>query len=208
MRRPVTTSPPSAVSSATRAPAADHRPADGVGVGRQDETEGGAQWTIQPEHRVGRDPGEQSASGVVVESAPRQAPCGTQRRQAESGHGQGMAWDVDDGLEQLRPELLGVAHERPEQPHPRLAVRTPEARRGRRHGSFQDGGPTPVEWMGDRRVGMDELHAVRGQIHGPEERRRQGERQDRRAGVVAEPGERQFVRAHPAARRIGPHGPA
>ena len=52
--------------------------------------------------------------------------------------------------------------------------------------------------MRDRGVGLDELHAVSCQVDRPEERRREGQRQDRRADVVAEPGERQLRGPRPA----------
>ena len=56
--------------------AADHRPADGVGVGREDEPERGTQRAIEVEHRVGRDPGEQRTRGLVAERGrgPARAP--------------------------------------------------------------------------------------------------------------------------------------
>ena len=269
-------------------PTADHRPADRVGVCREDEPERGTQRAIEAEHRVGGDPAEQRARRLVVEPGAgetlrptgaraartrmsasgwrgtwttgrrisvaqlsrhrgqaarragatpavrpprpsavatrplehrrggRKRPCRlaieacsgeplrrAQGRQPEPEQRQGMAWHVDDRPENLRRELVGIADERPEGPSPGLPVRPAEADRGRRHRSLEDRRPAAVERMGDRRVRVDELDAVRGEVDRGEERRGDRQRQDRRAHVVAEAGERQLGGADPATGRVG-----
>ena len=103
---------------------------------------------------------------------------------------------MDDRAEQLAPELVGVPGQRSEQVQPRRAVVGPavaiEPGRGGRERALEDDGPPLVEGMGDRGIGVDELDAVRRPVDRPEERRGERERHDRRAHVVAEPGERQL----------------
>ena len=111
-----------------RRAAADHRPADRVGIGREDEPERGAQRAIEVEHRVGGDPGEERPGRLVPEPAAGQPARRAERRQPEPGERQRVARDVDDGPEELRCELAGVADERPEQPSPRPSVRRHRAR--------------------------------------------------------------------------------
>ena len=66
-------------------PAADHRPADRVGVGREDEPERGTQRAIEAEHRVGRDPPNRARAGLVAEPAARQPARRPERRAARTG---------------------------------------------------------------------------------------------------------------------------
>ena len=183
--------------------AADHRPADRVRVGREDEPERSTQWAIETEHRVGRDPREQGPRGFVLKSAARQAAGRPQRGQPESGERHRVPRQVDDRLEEFRPELSGVAHERPEQPAPGPTVGPAKAVRGGRHRTFEDRRSATVEGVGDRCVRVDELDAAGGQVDRRKERRGDRERQDRGAHVVAEPGEGQLRGPGPAAGCLG-----
>ena len=107
-----------------------------------------------------------------------------------------MARHVDDRPQHLLRQLPRVADERPEQPQPGAAVvGPPVASRPAavdRERALQHRRAPAVEGMGERRVGVDELDAVGVPVDRPEERRGGGQRQDRRAHVVAEPGERQL----------------
>ena len=148
---------------------------------------------------MGRDPGEQGARRVVAEPAPGQTLGRAQGGQAEPGHRQRVARDVRHRPQDLRTDLGHVAHQRPEQPPPGAPVRAAQALAGDRDGPLEDGRPSAVERVRDRRIGMDDLDAVGGQVDRGEERRRQRQRQDRRAHVVAEPGQRQLHGPRPAA---------
>ena len=92
-------------------------------------------------------------------------------------------------------------HERSEQPFPGAPVGGPKGLRRGRERSFQHGRPPAVERLGDRGVRMEELDAVGREVHGPEERRGDREGQDRRADVVPEAGEGQFLGSCPATGR-------
>ena len=98
-------------------------------------------------------------------------------------------------------ELAGVADERAEHPPPGPPVRPAEPGRGRRQRPLEDRRPAAVERVGDRRVGMDHLHAAGGEVHRRKERRGERQGQDRRAHVVAEAGERQLGGPGPATGR-------
>ena len=77
----------------------------------------------------------------------------------------------------------------------------PRPVRGGRDGPLEDGRPAAVERVGDRRVRVDELDAARREVDRGEERRGDRQRQDRRADVVAEPGEGQLGGPRPATGR-------
>ena len=149
-----------------------------------------------------RDAGEERARRVAVEPVAGQAARRAQRRQPEPQHRQRMSRDVDDRPEQLAAELPGIPHERPEQPPPRAAIRAQAGGRRRHRPLEHDRAPT-VQRVRDRRVRMDQLHPARGQVDRGEERRCQRQRQDRRAHVVAEPGQGQLHRPRPATGLIG-----
>ena len=180
----------------------DHRPADRVRIGRQDQPERGGRRPIQGDHRMGGDPCEQAACLVGFELGAGQAPGRTQRRQPESRERERMTRHVDDWLQEFAPELVGIAHQRTEQRAPGAPVRAEGVGRID-HRSLEDGRATAIERMGDRRVRLDQLDAARGQIDRCEERRCQGQRQDRGADVVLEAWERQLGGARSAAGRRG-----
>ena len=203
-RWPVTISPPSERTSAAkgvgdgRGTAADHRPADGVGVHAEDEPEAGTQRSIERQHRVRRQAGEQRPGRLAAESRTGESSSRADRGQAEPGHGQRVARHVDHRPEQLRRQAIRVAHQRREQPTPRPAVAVAEAVRRGRHGPFQQHGPVGRQRVRDGSIGVDQLHAMGSPVDGPHERRRQRQRQDRRAHVVVESGERQLLGPGPA----------
>ena len=181
-----------------RRPAPGHRPADRMGVGREDQPERGTQRAIEAEHRVGGDPGEQGPRRVVTEPRPGQALGRSQGRQPEPGQRQRVARDVRHGPQDLRADPRHVADQRPEQPPPRPSVGAAQAFAGGRHGSIEHGRPPAIERMCDRHVRVDDLDAAGGEVDRGEERGGESQRQDRRAHIVAEPGQRQLHRPRPA----------
>ena len=135
-------------------PAADHRPADGVGVHPQHEPERCRQRPVERDHRVRRERPEERPSRLAAEPAARQALGGSKGRQTEPREGQRVARHVHDRTEQLLRELPRVADERPEQPQPGAAVVGPavtvQARRGHRERSAP--GPPHVRRRGHGRA--------------------------------------------------------
>ena len=153
------------------------------------------------QHRVGRDAGEQRPRGLAPEPAAGEPARRPERRQPEAGKRQRMPRDVDDRPQELRAQSLprprtsgpnsrrqapsvGVAEARPRWPRTersRTAARPPSS--GWANGASGWTSSTP--------------RAARSIDR--EERRGDRQRQDRRADVVAEPGERQL--RGPASRR-------
>ena len=95
---------------------------------------------------------------------------------AEPDHGQRMTRQADHGAQQLGREGVRVADERPEQAPPGPAVGAAEAGGGGVDGAFEHGDPAAVERVRERGVGVDQRHAVPGEVDGPEERRGDGQR--------------------------------
>ena len=131
--------------------AADHRPADRVGVRSQHEPERRGQRPIEREHRMGRDPGEQRTSLVAIEAVAGQPSADHSAGQPETGQRQGMPRHVDDWSEELGRQLLrrparaarrAVARRahRPRRARPRWPPRIARARRpGRRRADGRSG---------------------------------------------------------------------
>src|SRR6185369_12642460 len=109
-----------------------------------------------------------------------------------------MTRDVRDRTQELVPELVRVPDQRPEEASPSPAILSAETACGGADRSLEDHSPPAVERMRDRGVRVDEFDAVCGQVDRLEERRRDGEWQDRRADIVAEPGEGQLRGPRPA----------
>ena len=143
----------------------DHRPADRVRERAQRQPERGRQRAIQPQHRVRGDAGEQGSSRLVVEPATREALGGPQRRQPEARHRQRVARHMDDRSEEFPGERFVTTDERPEQPTPGAPVLRPQGVGGRRDRALEDRGSSAVQRLGERRVWLQELHAMRGEIH-------------------------------------------
>ena len=146
------------------------------------------------------DPGEQRPRGLVARTVrgrgprPTAAPGSPNRASASGCRGR---WTT--GRSSSAADLVRVADERPEEAPPGPAIRAAEPARRGGHRSLEDDGPAAVERMGDRGVRVDELDAAGGEVDRPEERRGERQRQDRRADVVAEPGEGQLRGPRPAA---------
>ena len=198
-------------------PAADHRPPDRVRVRGEDQPERGTQRAIEAEHRVGRHAREQRPGRLVVEPCARQAPCRPERRQAEPGERQRVSRHVDDRPQDLGPELLRVAHQRPEQPAPGPAVRPAEAVGRGLHGSLEDRRAATIERVGERARpgGRARRRGPRGRSTGRTARRwsAAGSSSRRRGGSRGASARRSASRRRPSARprRHGPsarHGPA
>ena len=199
-------------------PAADHRPADRVGVRREHQPERGTQRAIEAEHRVGRDPGEQRAGGLARRTgrgrdpAPTAAPAARSGRAPADGAGRGRPAGGSP-----RPSLPASRTSGPNRPPPGPPIRPAEPGRGRRHRPLEDDRPPAVERVRDRGVGVDQLDAVGGEVDRPEERRGEGQAagssSTRRGGSRGVSAPRSGSRHRPSRRprRRGPsarHGPA
>ncbi len=173
-------------------------------VGPENEPERGRQRPVERQHRVGRDPAEQRARLLAVESVRGQAFSPTAvpaARTAPAPAGGAGTWTTG-----RRSSEASFSPSRTSGPNSRRQARPsapprPAAVAG--HGPLEDHGPAAVERVGDRRVGVDQLDAAGREVDRPEERRGEGQRQDRRADVVAEPGQRQLGGPGPAAGRVG-----
>ena len=210
-RWPVTTSPPAASSSATSAvgdggrPAADHRPADRVGERRRGRARtrhstgdrGGASSgprcprtaPAPARRRTGRGPGPSPIGAPAARTA--RAPAGVAGRGRPAAGSPGRACSTSrtsgpNSRRQARPSAAAEPVRRwPRTDRSRTAARPPSS--GWATGASGWTSSTP--------------RAARS-IDG-EERRGDGQRQDRRAHVVAEAGERQLGGPRPAAGRRG-----
>ena len=204
-RWPVTSSPPSASSSATSASATACAPPRIIGqptawayVARTSPNDG-TQRAIEAEHRVGRDAREQRPCRLVVEPAAGEAVGRAQRRQPEAAMRQRMARDVDDRPQHLRRELrrrrgraartAAARPGRPPPPRPAAVAVTDRSSTAAR---------PPSSGCATGASGWTSSTPCAARSIDPEERRGDGQRQDRRAHVVAEPGQGQLrVRVPP-----------
>ena len=180
-----------------------------MAVGPQHQPERGTHRAIEAEHRVRRHPAEQGSRGLAIEARTGQPDRRSHGRQPEPGKQQGMPRNVHDRPEELRGEVVGGAGERPEQPAPGASVVAAEAGRRGRQRPLEHHDAAAVERLRERRVRVHELDPVRREVHRAEERRGQREGHDRRAHVVAEPGEGQLPGPCAAAdgrgRLVDPH---
>ena len=92
----------------------DHGPSDRLGERGEDQCECRREWSVERQHRVGRDAGEERSGVIVVESAAGEALRGAKRRDPEAGQRQRVSRHVNDRLQQLIGEALAVAHQRAE----------------------------------------------------------------------------------------------
>ena len=170
---------------------------------REDQPERGTQRAIEAEHRVRRDRRRTAP-------APRRRRTGRGARpRAERSAGRpnrasasGCRGTWTTGRRSSRPSFPtsrtsgpnSRRHARPSAPPRPAAVAA--------HRSLEDDRAAAVERVGERRVRVDRARRPRAarSIVG-EERRGERQRQDRRAHVVAEPGERQLGGPRPAAGR-------
>jgi hypothetical protein len=112
-----------------RRAATDHRPADGMGVEPEDEPERRGQRPVKIDHRMSRQAAEQGAGRLLAKGQPRERRRGKQRGHAEPGEGERMSRRVEHRSEELPAEMVGVGHERPEQPAPGRPVPPEGSRR-------------------------------------------------------------------------------
>ena len=128
------------------------------------------------------------------------------RRAGRPNRASASGWrgTCDDRPEDLRGELGRVADERSEQPPPRPPVRAAQAvRRSPPRDRSRTAARPPSSGCATGASGWIDLDAARGEVDRAEERRGERQRQDRRAHVVAEPGERQLHGPGPATGLVG-----
>ncbi len=203
---PVTSSPPAASSSATRAVAIASAPPRTIGqptawaeVARtspNDAVNGRSsrsiEWAATPANiaRAGASRKRPLASPCAERSAgrPNRASASGWRGRWTTG------WRIS-GPSLAHPDASGpTVAARP-------ARRLAEPVRRRAHRAFQDGRPTIVERVRERSVRLDQLDTAGGEIDRCEEGRADRQRQDRRADIVAKSGERQLGGPGATARR-------
>ena len=99
-------------------------PADGVGQHSDHEPERGGEWSLQRDHGMGGESGEQGPRGRLTERDAAERARRQQCRQAEAGQGNRMAWRADDGAQQRRKQTVHIVQKWPEEPTPGRAVPT------------------------------------------------------------------------------------
>ena len=178
--------------------AAGEGPPDGMRRGAQEEPDRGGERLLQRQHRMRRQPREESAGRLVPERTLRETAGGARRSQPEAGEGQRMTGHTQQRAQQLRRQPVPVAHQRRHQPAVGGPVR-PERGRGRVERAVEYGRRPAVQGVGERQLRVDPRQAVPLQRQGAEERRADGQRVDRRTDVMHEARQRQFLRARAAA---------
>ena len=149
---------------------ARHRPADEMGEDREDEPERGAQRPVQPQHRMGGNPGEERLCRRIPKAAAGEALGRPQRRQAEPGKPQRVARQVEDRPQELAREIVRTSHEWAEGPGPRTSVMGAEPVLHRSQGPFEHGRRSAVKGVRERCIGLEELDPAGRQVDAPEER--------------------------------------
>ena len=121
-------------------------------------------------------------------------------RQTEARQSQRLSWPAqrtEQDLEQRPP----ASHDRTHEPGVRGAI-SAQALRGTVDGPLQDGGAATVERVHQRSLWVQQLESECRQRRAAEKGRGGGERQNFRAQVVHEAGQRQLGRSQAAAQRV------
>ena len=160
------------------------------------------------------EPREQGPGAEAAEPAPRQGRRAPQPHQAEVGHAERVAGQVER-RQQLRAELVPGVRERPESalPGPGVAA-LPEALPGLLEAAGEHGGRAVVEGVRQLNGRLDPAQSIPFEAQAGHEGRAHRQGVDGRADVVDEPGQRQLRRARRASHRVarleeldGPAGP-
>ncbi len=141
--------------------------------------------------------GEQRTGALTREGRAREPRRRAKRLQTEAAHVHWVPRHLRAGKRSF-DQLVGRCDERAQQTAPCLAVGA-EAGRGVLERALEHDRRAVVERVREGRRRLDPLDPVLDERHGAEERRRDPERVDRRAGVVVEARERQLLGAHAAA---------
>ena len=196
-RSPVTISPPDAVDRRghrvgdPRAAALHDRPADGVR--EQDEHQANAAGGDggQRHHGVRGGTGQQG-TGLLGTPAAGDRGGGQHAAGREAGHRQRVRGRAAQRGEHGLDDVVGVLGQRAQEALVGAAVGA-EAGGGLGHVAGDDRGAAFVERLGELDLGAGEGDAARLQVKALEERGGQGQRVRRRADVVAEAGQGQFL---------------
>ena len=178
------------VDNACTAPL-DDGPAQGVGQHGEQEPEHAGEGSVEREHRVGRGPGD-DGPGLDGAESGRQSFGRREAFESEERRGDGTARESAQWGEEVRQDTVHVSHEGGKHPPVGGAVHA-EVRCGLGDGA-RDGDSFPsVERLheGDQR--REEVDAPAREIRAAEERGGAEEGVDRRADVVMEPGQGQFL---------------
>jgi hypothetical protein len=180
--------------------AAGHdRPAHRVGQRDQHDPDARGGNGVERHHRVGGGAGHDGA-GLRSSPAPDDRGGGQDAAQAVIGERQRVRGHPAQGGEQFGEDLVHVASRGAEQALVGPAV-SAQARGRLLDRTRHDGRPAAVQRLGELHGWLREPHAPRGQVEAAEERRGQGQRVRRRADVVPEARQGQFLGAAPAADR-------
>ena len=191
-QRPVSTLPPSDVISATRASVSRALPPSTTGQ----PTECAVIRNSKPKALVsGAVSGSMVCAAAPAISARACSPrnrrdstlAGQQALQAEPGHGHRMPGDRPQRSEDGGQDEREVMHQGPEQLPVGVPV-WPEPPGRLVYRSVGGRCPAAVQWLGEGHLRGQQPDPVRRQVGAGEERRGAGQRVDRRADVVTEPG--------------------
>ena len=182
-------------------PALRHGPAVVVGQGGEEPGEDARERRREGQHGVGGRAGHQRPPLLGAEPSG-QVPGRRQPAQREAGRGKRMGGHVAHGAQEGWQDLVEVAHEGPEEPGVRPAVRAQGTGRVGNVGS--DGhGARPSEGMGEGEGRREQADPVGGEIDVAEGGRGQKERVHRGADVVEVPREGQGCGAAAATGLVG-----
>ena len=188
-------------------PPAGQRPADGVREEPEHQPERRRDRASETEHRVRRDAREQ---GSRLGARGRRAARGPSRGAAPAARSgpSAIGWPRRSGRPAAGARRPAAPTRRASGPNSRAhaAASGPSASAARR--PVRESRSSTTARSGVERdvrpgLGMDPLDAVPGEVHGPEERRRDPQRMGGRADVVDEPGQRQLGRPRAAADGVG-----
>ena len=164
------------------------RPPDDVGVGTEHQPDAGAEPSVERQHRVAGEPGEQGAALDGVEP-PGRLVGAPQPRRREAGQPQRVARHAQRRQQVVEDGETAVDQRIQHAPPPptvgteavgRLVERTPQDRRA------------AVERVGERDLGVAPHHAVGLERQGAQRRRAETHRVHGGAHVVTEAGPRQL----------------
>ena len=208
MRRPVTTSPPSEVSSATSASVSMPLPPATIGQPTP--------WAKRPSARPKEALSGFSSGSIEWPDRPANRPCASSVSKRErarpvaerrAGNPKRASASGCRGMCTTGPRSSGASRSISAEirPNVRRQARPSGAQAGGRRldRAMHDPGPSAIERVGDRHVRMDERHAAGRQVDRAEERRGERRRVDRRARVVPVAGERQLGGPEASAGRVG-----
>src|SRR5438105_7089686 len=182
-------------------PTAWQRPVRHVRHHREHEAEGRGERSVERQHRMRREAGEQSSRAHAAERHASEEARGERAGKAEPRHDEGMPRNADERSERVRGEIVPLRYEWRDQPSIRARVGA-EVRRRRIDRALEKNRGAVIERVRERRGRLDPFQSLAREIELAKERRRGAQRMERRADIVHEPREGQLGGAAAAADRV------